>query len=850
LFLLKVCLRNEGNCAMDLSAISSIITITKSLKKVLGGSSWENYAKELKEISNVAYEEFIELPSNKAYYDILSSHSKEVQKNMARCVSGQLELNIDRILPRTVDVPDGIKANLMETICSALEKKSLEYFSRSKLTSIDAKGDIQSAKLDLILEELKRIHNSNKSDEKTIFPSMTRYVPVNNLPDPNQHFYDREGLIESIEVAFQKCNKLTITAPGGYGKSQLAFRYADKHISEYRYIWVVNAQSEEELDADYREFAIRTGISKDYENSFMEIRRYTINWLENNERYLFIYENAEGLSDKLSDFLPRGRYLRGHILITSQYKDKISEQHIEIDLFSESDAIKFLQSRVPSTEDDARKLVNMLGRLPLALEHAIAYMDYCKLSCAQYIDLLPNDMLDILGADLDKFKRTIATTWQLSIEKIESESESAIQLFNLCAYLAPDQIPHSMLVNGREHLPSPLCSELESDSAHKQVELLHRLKRFSLISFSRDSSGGFIISIHRLIQMVVRNKASKDIVWITHCLNMADKVFGYSFGNKEKNSAFEQNAPHIIKMLHYAEEMLLDNESKNKMHSLYSRLGGGFYYNGKHQEGIDYWKKALNICEEVNTRVHSNSATIINNIGVAYRNIGNDTEALKWHLEALEIRESLDENDDLAIALIKCNIGTVYRNLGMYLEALAQFNEAIDIQNKYEKEHPRNATTWHFMGSTHSLIGDYEDALKWLYKALEVREKDPGKEHPHTASTYDEIGLVYYRQEKLDCALEWLCEALKIRKKVSGKAHFDTASSYKNIGDVYNTEGDYLKAVKLYKEALTIRRKVFGEDHKFTKSVFDILEMTYKNLCLDTPLAEWLDGCDYDVMKG
>jgi tetratricopeptide (TPR) repeat protein len=45
--------------------------------------------------------------------------------------------------------------------------------------------------------------------------------------------------------------------------------------------------------------------------------------------------------------------------------------------------------------------------------------------------------------------------------------------------------------------------------------------------------------------------------------------------------------------------------------------------------------------------------------------------------------------------------------------------------------------------------GDYEKALEWVQKALEIREKVLGKENPDTAMTYNNIAGVYKKPRRL-----------------------------------------------------------------------------------------------------
>ncbi|MCL2496557.1 MAG: tetratricopeptide repeat protein, partial [Clostridiales bacterium] len=68
-------------------------------------------------------------------------------------------------------------------------------------------------------------------------------------------------------------------------------------------------------------------------------------------------------------------------------------------------------------------------------------------------------------------------------------------------------------------------------------------------------------------------------------------------------------------------------------------------------------------------------------------------------------------------------------------------------------------------------------------------------------------------------ALKWLRKALDIREKVLGKEHPDTAQSYNNIGWPHKNQGDYTQALVWCRKALDVFEKVLGPDHPHTKIV-------------------------------
>jgi tetratricopeptide (TPR) repeat protein len=616
---------------------------------------------------------------------------------------------------------------------------------------------------------------------------------ITNLPDRNPHFSGRETKLEDIAKHLAENGKLVVKGTGGYGKTELAVEYAYLHLRDFDYIWLANAQSEVTLENDYKKFLLRTGVEETVLNEPGVVVGKVIEWLQNNDSYLFIIDNAEYMAKTLKDYLPEGQ-LRGQILINTRhnldlpYKDK----PIDLNVFSLPESIAFLTSCNSCTEEDAQKLADLLGNLPLALGHAAAYMEHTKRSCAEYIKLLQKNDFKLLskGVGMSEREKTVATTWKISIEMIESES--AKQLFNLCAYFAPEDIPLEMLINGREELPQPLRDTLEDELSHDDLVL--ELAKYSLLTFKRES-GQYLLSMHRLMQKVVRASHAEDTQWVSYCLSMARSVFKYSHGDK----TFVRNVAHVLAIAKYAEEILKDDDYAQKIAAwLYNEAGLGFGDGGIYTQALDWFYKVLIIYEKVYDKEHQNTATAYNNIAKVYKDLGDYDKALEWYHKDLAICEKVLGAQDPHIATTYNNIAMVYNNQG-----------------------------------------DFDRALERHNKALEIREKH--LEHTHTAHSYNNIAAVYDSLGDYQKALEWYNKALTIKEKALGTQDPDTAITYHNIAGTYAELQDYDKALELFQKSYAIRYDKLGENHPNTKSTKEYMEITYNRAGYEKPFEEWFN---------
>lgn len=191
-------------------------------------------------------------------------------------------------------------------------------------------------------------------------------------------------------------------------------------------------------------------------------------------------------------------------------------------------------------------------------------------------------------------------------------------------------------------------------------------------------------------------------------------------------------------------------------------------------------------------------------------------EAVNVNLRFAQLSEETNGQNE-ATADAYNNIGVVYDDLGEYDKALEYYNKALEISKEVLGENHRDtAASYNNIGVVYGKLGDSDKALEYFIKALEIRKEVLGENHSDTASSYGNIGIVYWNLGDYDKALEYHNKALEITKEVLGEKHRYTASSYNNIGNVYDDLGDYDKALEFHNKALEIQKDVLGEKHPDT----------------------------------
>ncbi|MCL2119938.1 MAG: DUF2225 domain-containing protein, partial [Planctomycetaceae bacterium] len=669
-----------------------------------------------------------------------------------------------------------------------------------------------------------------------------------NLPDSNPHFTGREDILNEMHREFQSGQAVslrqTIAGLGGVGKTQTAIEYAYRHANDYDVIWWVNAETG--LYEAYHAFAQRMKLLPVGESTTEQIVQQVVKeWLDTHGRFLFIFDNVEDF-DALRDYLPRNTgQVNGHVLLTTRNRklNILYAKPVELDVFTENEArdlmLKLLavNEKAIGNQKILDELNKRLGYLPLALMQAAAYIANTdnNCDCRDYLSLLEQHGLEVLKDEATKpvdYHAIVTTTWEISFGKL---SKAAQQLFYLCAYMSPDDIPLDIFVQQSKSLPAPLRDELDSVPTTNKV--IQSLTKYALAK----RTGGFL-SIHRLVQEVVRDSLRSDTTFLDAVFRMMAGAIPCEYGNdRAARDLFRRIAAHAFAIADHFAAVHNDKDSQELAAALFFEVGRG------HQDVTCRYHLALSACrrsvaiyEKVLGKEHPSTAAMYNNIGVVYKEQGDYDKALEWHLKALAISEKVLGKEHPDTAGTYNNIAVVYKNQGKYDEALKWYQKALAIKEKVlGKEHPSTAATYNNIAIVYRKQGKYEQALEKYQKALAIREKVLGKEHPDTAATYNNIGEVYRNQGDNEQALVWYHKALPIFEKVLGKEHPSTATTYNNIGEVYRNQGKYEQALEWYQKALAIREKVLGKEHPDTALTYNNIGLVYEEQGKYVEALEW-----------
>ncbi len=503
-----------------------------------------------------------------------------------------------------------------------------------------------------------------------------------NVPQRNNLFSGREDILNSLFKNSQVqiiTQAQTIHDLGGVGKTSIAIEYAYRNKDLYNAVLWINAESFASLSKSYIDIAQAFGLDTlgvKPEALILAVNQALFNF-DPNEKCLIIFDNAKD-RQSIEPYIPKGN---GHVLITSRYHDWNGIACVkQIDVFKEEEALDFLKNNLDVNYDKYYSYINVmpqvLGCTPLALTQAVAYINNTTQNPSLYLEELKIKTSNNFSMNKPEgYPYTVATTWQVSVDKLKEIKPKSVYFLYIIAFLASNNINLAWFVT-------------QDEFSEFMIEVIEPLEKCSLITRQ-----GLFISIHKLVQMVIRDSITDEAIQkeqIEEVINIMSQIYHFDLHNQETWEETSLFIPHIESLMDYMEKFDIKTEQAG-----YILHTTGCYYDnqGNIEESLKFYFKALEITEKVLGVNHSFTATSYNNIGAIYDNQGYYDEALEFYFKALKITEKISGVNHPDSAYSYNNIGLIYKTQGNYDEAHKLYNKAYEIfKSTLGDNHPNTLT--------------------------------------------------------------------------------------------------------------------------------------------------------------
>ena len=703
----------------------------------------------------------------------------------------------------------------------APEAPKLPMFLRG-FTWVDLRGD-PCPGLDRLMWGITGEKPLPETQEREIAPP--RPPALHNLPLTSLDglFKGRTQLLTQLAADLELNPAAAIVQPevihglGGIGKTRLALEYAWRSGDRYSAAFFVQASTPESLGRGLSSLAGPRTLDLKMEGYPEQYVIETIlSWLGSHSGWLMILDNVDTEDAALAvrNLLPS--LANGHVLVTCRIArwapgvrkrsvGKLSPADARIYLLERTDAER---RHLADDEQLARELAELLDGLPLALEQAAAYIAARGLSFAQYLRSWDNESTAVMSwydkAEMS-YPSSLAVTWQQSFDQLGPEARVVLRLLS---HLAPDPIAADIL-----NEENPICdaAKLYADESGQEVDIDVGLAVAELVKYSFVSRDGEKLSVHRMVQEVVRERIPqvRRSSWIRQATVM---VLGFSPEDPEDVRTWpvwDSLRPHATRVIELAEGAHVETDS-----GLMNQLATLLYCKSLYNQAEPLMRRALEVDESSLGNEHPNVARDLNNLATLLKATNRLLEAEPLMRRALEIDESSLGNEHPNVARDLNNLATLLKATNRLLEAEPLMRRALEIDEKsLGEEHPKVARDLSNLATLLKATNRLSEAEPLMRRALGIDESSFGDEHPNVARDLNNLATLLKATNRFLEAEPLMRRALEIDESSFGDEHPNVARDLNNLAQLLKATNRLSEAEPLMRRALEIDESSFGDEH-------------------------------------
>ncbi|MEV0583680.1 FxSxx-COOH system tetratricopeptide repeat protein [Nonomuraea sp. NPDC050310] len=693
-------------------------------------------------------------------------------------------------------------------------------------------------------------------------PRSRRVVWGREVPFHNVNFTGRERELAELRTRLVDHEKALLSQPaqpvygmGGIGKTEIATEYAHRFRDQYDLVWWIRAEQEETIVDSLIALGKRmrltdfTPAERDISTDMVLDALYARDPFRD---WLLVFDNAQTAAD-VAPYLPRGG---GHVIITSRdqhWRKALNLTGIEVGEFETGETIAFLRKRVPGmSEEDATLLAAELGNLPLAVDHAGAYLVETGSSAADYVAAFRKGASELTSEALDMpYPRAVATTWSLASARLSPEARA---LFTLLAFISPEPISAEILVQPTvtKDLPSPLDQALSGMSAYRRA--VRELTRFSLVKMDAARN---IVQLHRVVQAITKDRLEReDPAAARESTNHAHLLLAASDPSspdrEDAELLYQRSRQHLVpsgaltSAMPQLRRLIINQVQALHAHGGYKeslRLGEPTLEVWTERFGPDDrqtlalalqvaiarrkdgdWPGAHSLTADTLARlrrVYGETDPITLNCAHAYsvvlRMLGRYQEALDLDQSLLAPYTREFGHEDQSVLWLRNNIAINLRCLGRFEEALQQDQE--NLAERLRTIGPEaKATLISKFGIARDLrrLGRYEEALDLITEVNDIMESKHEPWNLFRLLSALDLSVALRRMGYYPDAFQQATMALRRHRSLFGPLHRQTLQAATNTINDYRCVEDLAEAQKLGEETLAGWERIAGRDHPNT----------------------------------
>ncbi|XP_022985434.1 protein KINESIN LIGHT CHAIN-RELATED 1-like [Cucurbita maxima] len=275
----------------------------------------------------------------------------------------------------------------------------------------------------------------------------------------------------------------------------------------------------------------------------------------------------------------------------------------------------------------------------------------------------------------------------------------------------------------------------------------------------------------------------------------------------EAKGDYEQALEHLV----LASMAMVANGQDSEVAAIDVSIGNIYMSLARFDEAVFSYQKALTVFKASKGDNHPLVASVFIRLADLYHRTGKLRESRSYCENAMRIySKPVPGTSPEEIAGGLTGVSAIYESVGEAEEALKLLQKAMKMLEDNPGQHSTIAGIEARMGVMFYLVGRYEDARIAFESAISKLRATGERKSAFFGVVLNQMGLACVQLFKIDEAVELFEEARGILEQECGNCHQDTIGVYSNLAATYDAMGRVDDAIEILESVLKLREEKLG----------------------------------------